>query len=114
MSDNLINLADRPKEERKEIARKGGKASGEARRRRRTLREELDVLLSSDDYQEKVCTAIIDKAIKGDPRAFIAIRDSLGERPTDETRFEFVPGLLTGEEKAAAIREYIESLRSKD
>ena len=39
--DNLIPQSERTKEEQREIARKGGIASGEARRRRKSLAEVL-------------------------------------------------------------------------
>lgn len=42
--DNLVSLADRTTEERREIARAGGIASGEARRRNRTLRQIAEML----------------------------------------------------------------------
>lgn len=41
---NLVSLADRTTEERREIARAGGIASGEARRRKRTLRQIAEML----------------------------------------------------------------------
>lgn len=44
--ENLVSLADRTTEEVREIARKGGIASGEARRRKREIKESLDILLS--------------------------------------------------------------------
>lgn len=52
---NLISLADRPQEERKAIASKGGKASVEARRRRKSFQETANILLSAP---------IKDKAVK--------------------------------------------------
>lgn len=42
--DNLVSLADRTTEEQREIARAGGIASGEARRRKRTLRQIAEML----------------------------------------------------------------------
>ena len=42
--DNLVSLADRTTEERREIARAGGIASGEARRRKRTWRECAEII----------------------------------------------------------------------
>lgn len=51
--DNLIPLQDRTTEEQREIARKGGIASGESRRRRKTLaqvlRDELEKPISEDN-----------------------------------------------------------------
>lgn len=44
--ENLVSLADRTTEEVREIARKGGIASGEARRRKREIKDSLDLLLS--------------------------------------------------------------------
>lgn len=41
---NLVSLADRTTEERREIARAGGIASGEARRRKRTWRECAEII----------------------------------------------------------------------
>ena len=42
---NLISLAERTREEQREIATKGGKASGEARRRKRDMRELMRIML---------------------------------------------------------------------
>ena len=42
--DNLVSLADRTTEERREIARAGGIASGEARRRKRSWRECAEII----------------------------------------------------------------------
>lgn len=44
--ENLIPFNERTEEEQREIARKGGIASGEARRRRREIKDSLDLLLS--------------------------------------------------------------------
>ena len=65
---NLVSLADRPKEERIEIARKGGIASGVERRRKRDLRIRINVLWS--DYETKQGTLkgyeIIEKIESGE------------------------------------------------
>lgn len=84
---NLISLADRTTEEQREIARKGGIASGEARRRKRTLKEELLLLLESEDVQQKISTALIERAMICDAmgnKAFEVIRDTIGEKPKEE------------------------------
>lgn len=44
--ENLIPFNERTEEEQREIARKGGIASGEARRRKREIKDSLDLLLS--------------------------------------------------------------------
>ena len=72
------------KEEAKERGRLGGIKSGEVRRERKTIREELLALLSVGDTQQKMSTAMIDKALCGDVKAFEAIRDTIGEKPVDK------------------------------
>lgn len=94
---NLIQ--NRPKDkqltpnERRENATKAGIISGEARREKKTLREELEVALNTEviekntgkviNRQYAITIALINKAAKGDPRAFEVIRDTIGEKPTD-------------------------------
>lgn len=73
------------KEEARERGRKGGIASGKARRERKTLREELLLLLEKGDTQEKVSLALIQQALDGNTKAFEVIRDSIGEKPVDKT-----------------------------
>ena len=103
--ENLIPLNQRTKEEQREIASKGGKASVEARRRKKTMRENLEILLSlplkggkndsiedAEDLQsfsnanmtveQALIMAQIKKAAKGDLDAFEAIRDLIGEKVT--------------------------------
>ena len=66
-----------------EEAKKGGIASGKARRERRTLKEELLLMLSDPEVQEKLSAAIMKKGMDGDIRAFEVIRDTIGEKPKD-------------------------------
>ena len=81
---NLIPNSERTPEERQEIARKGGIASGESRRRRKTLKEELLALLEINDNNNKISLAVLQKALNGDIQAFTTIRDTIGEKPKDE------------------------------
>ena len=83
--------------EQVEIARLGGFASGEAKRKRKTIREELEFLLEKKlknnkgkdiSTREAISTAMIGQAIKGNVKAFIAIRDTIGEKPTEKTQTE--------------------------
>ena len=83
--ENLVSLADRTTEEVREIAKKGGIASGEARRRKKTLKEELIALLETDGNNNKISVAILKKALNGDIQAFTTIRDTIGEKPIDKT-----------------------------
>lgn len=82
--ENLVDLRDRTTEEQREIARKGGIASGKARAARKTLKEELLLLLEQGDTQEKISLALLQKAMQGDTRAFEVLRDSIGEKPTEK------------------------------
>ena len=85
---NLISLADRTTEEQREIARKGGIASGESRRKRKTLKDELIMLLETDNNNNKISLAVLKKALDGDIQAFTTIRDTIGEKPTDKIEQE--------------------------
>jgi len=87
--DNLRPVSST--EEAKERGRKGGLASGEARRKRKTLKEELLLMLSDGDIQEKISIALINEAINGNnagsvTKAFEVIRDTIGERPVEKVQ----------------------------
>lgn len=95
----------RTKSEAREKGAKGGKASGEARRAKKTLRELVELfgeLGVSDEARKKMkaigipeefwtrkmqpVVALFSKANKGDVGAFNAIRDIIGEKPVDKTQ----------------------------
>lgn len=80
---NEQNLRKLSTSQAREIGAKGGKASAEAKRRRRTLKEELLLMLSDPEVQEKLSAAIMKKGMDGDIRAFEVIRDTIGEKPKD-------------------------------
>lgn len=87
--DNLRPVSST--EEARERGRKGGLASGEARRKRKTLKEELLLMLSDGDIQEKISLALINEAINGNnagsvTKAFEVIRDTIGERPVEKVQ----------------------------
>lgn len=86
--ENLIPFDQLPEDEMRELKRRGGIASGEARRRKRTLREELLVLLETNEWQEKISLAMLQRAANGSERAFEVIRDTIGEKPTDRLELE--------------------------
>lgn len=102
---NLIPQSQRSPKEVRENGRKGGKASGEARRAKRTLRELVEIfgnLAVSDEARKKMkeigipeelwtrkmqpVVALYNKANKGDVGAFNAIRDITGEKPVEKTQ----------------------------
>ena len=82
--ENLVNLKDRSPRERKEIARKGAIASNKKQAARKTLKEELLLLLSQGDTQEKISLSLIQEALSGNTKAFEVIRDTIGEKPKDD------------------------------
>lgn len=96
-SDNLVPLNKRTKEEQRAITSAGGKASVQARRARKTLKEELLLLLSEGDTQQNVSVALIQKALDGDTKAFEVIRDTIGEKPTDKIMVADVDPSIIGE-----------------
>ncbi len=88
--ENLIPFNELTEEEQREIARKGGIASGKARAERKTLKEELLLLLSENNTQEKISLSLIAEAMKGNVKAFETIRDTVGEKPVDKVENEIV------------------------
>ena len=93
-------------EERAEYGRQGGIKSGETKRRKKAMKETLEVLLSmpmkngktSDvetiknfaalkgkniNVQEAMIIAMIQRAMKGDVKAAEWLRDTSGQKPTD-------------------------------
>lgn len=90
---NNENLRRLTSEEAREIGRKGGIASVKSRRERKTLKEELLLLLESEDIQNKISLALIQRAMVPDNmgnKAFEVIRDTIGEKQADKVQAEVV------------------------
>ena len=81
---NLKPFDTLTEEEQRAIRSKGGKASVEARRKRKTLKEELLVLLSMNGNQERMSLAVLEKALDGNLKAFETIRDTIGEKAPEK------------------------------
>lgn len=81
---NAENLKRFSSSEARENGKKGAEKSAQSRRARKTLKEELLLLLSDGDIQNKISLALLKKAQKGNIKAFEVIRDTIGERPKDE------------------------------
>lgn len=85
--DNLIPCNQRTKEEVREIGRKGGIASGDARRAKKTMREVLEILLETVDKDsdktniEVMMASAVRKAMNGDLKAMEFVRDTSGQKP---------------------------------
>lgn len=94
---NLVPINERTKSEQREIASAGGKASGKSRRRKKSLKQKMQLLLSlppaendqtelsamgvdPDDMDNEMVLvkALFIAAAAGDTRAFDRIQDVLG------------------------------------
>ena len=104
-TENLVSLADRTTEEQRAIASAGGRASGEARRKRKTLKEELLLMLSEGETQQSVTLALIEKAMSGDTKAFEVIRDTIGEKPVDKVMIADVEPSVIAEVEAMVLTD---------
>lgn len=62
--DNLIPFDQRSPEERRELGSKGGKASGEARRRKRSMREAAEAYLSLPVTDGRARNRLVRKGLK--------------------------------------------------
>lgn len=113
-TENLISLTNRTKEEQREIAIKGGKASGEARRKNRNMKECLKMLLSLDvkspkareqlkalgiDNEEMtnqmaLMVSMLNKALKGDKGCAEFIRDTSGQQIINKTEITEIPRII--------------------
>lgn len=96
--ENLIPQSKRTKEEQREIAKKGGRASGAARRRKKDLAQALQILLDKKYPQydksgkmtgkitgtEAISAKLFQKALNGDIRAFKTLRDTVGQKPVEK------------------------------
>ena len=127
--DNLVSLADRTTEEKREIAIKGGKASQkkqrEQREQKKTIAQALEMILNAKlpdemakkmqkqtgvselDYRTALAYSVISAGIKkGDANALRIVADYIGEKPadninvsTDNGKFADILAQLKGDEE---------------
>ena len=111
------------KEQLSEAGKKGGKASVEARKRRKELKETLEILLNmsldkrrkSVDIEkiqafadlkgknvtvdEAMMIKLVQKALSGDLNSISMVRDTIGEKPSDRVEVKDVtPVIISGED----------------
>ena len=107
---------NRTKEEQKKIATKGGIASGKARRKKKTLRQCLEILLEKTLKDKKgiemtgaeaVSLKVFEKALKGDIRAFEVIRDTAGQKPVEKVQMKTDINIAESAERLSNIFEQI-------
>lgn len=122
---NLIPIEQvnsrRSREEHREDSRKGGQKSGEVRRQRKAMKEQMEMLLALPFKQEKqlkfmkdlgieenqidnqmaLVVAMYGKALKGDVQAFNIIREVVKDEQTvkDEDRVQIINDLPEEEEE---------------
>lgn len=102
---NNGNLRRLSPSEAREYGRRGGKASGEARRKKADFRKTLNALLTAEidspewtpllealgldsTLESAVNAAMIREALAGNVKAYIAIRDTLGQTTKSEEDLE--------------------------
>lgn len=109
-----LKTRDLTKEEFAEMGKKGGVKSGEARRKKRAMKEQLNLLLSlpiknnkmreqikelgieDDDLTNQMALIIAQyqKALKGDTQAFNTLRDTSGQVISNKVEIEQVPKIV--------------------
>lgn len=90
-AENLRPFDTLTEEQQRAIRSKGGKASAEAKRKKKELKELLEIALSQPsennpdiDRWTEVTAALVKKAMAGDTKAFELVRDTIGQKPTDK------------------------------
>lgn len=107
--EDLIPMNKRTKEEQKEIARKGGKASGKSRRKKKAMKEivlafgkedappqviakliQLGMLEKGEEcsMDEALVLAQYGKALSGNTRAAEFVRNTGGQKPIDKVEID--------------------------
>lgn len=78
--ENLIPFDERTESEQREIARKGGKASGEARRAYKSLKQAAKVFFKENENAAmSVVQALYEEALGGNVKAVNKLQDLIGE-----------------------------------
>ena len=112
--DNLIPFSERSKEEARASGKKGGINSGKTRRKKKNMKEALQLLLSLDVKSPKVreqlkalgigesdmnnemalMVSMLNKALKGDKGCAEFIRDTSGQKPVEVQEFREAPKIV--------------------
>ena len=124
---NLIPFNELTEEEHREIAKKGGKKSGEVRKQRKNAKELLERLLSTNMTDDMIAdvlggskdllgddktaynvmlTKMLQVACAGDTKAFVALRDTVGDKPADKQE-------ITADIMTDADRKLIDNIKKR-
>lgn len=95
---NLIPIPELTVEQQKEFHRKGGIASGKARREKANFKKLLEIALN-EEYKggmtnaEAMVVSIIQEALEGNTKAFEVVRDTIGQKPVEKAESQISGGL---------------------
>lgn len=112
--ENLKPNTTLSKEEAVEMGRKGGIASGKARKEKKLIKDNIELLLGLPIKNRKIkeqlaevgidetemnnqmamVIAMYQKALKGDVQAFNTLRDTLGQKPVEVQEVREVPKIV--------------------
>ena len=130
---NLVPFDERTESEQREIASAGGKASGKARRRKKSLKQKMQLLLSLPaagndqaelaamgvepgdmDNEMVLIKALFLSAAEGDTKAFDRIQDVLGRTVAREElalkKQEAKRRAASGEDAEERVSQYLDAL----
>lgn len=119
-NDNLKPFnSNQSREEAKKNGRKGGIKSGEAKRRRKTMREMLDYLLAKEltnkngekaTTLEAMMTSMIKQGLNGNVKAVEFIRDTTGQKPTEKVEATNATITVTDEKIIESVMNKLKDL----
>lgn len=116
--EDLIPFTQRTEDEVKAMNAKGGRKSGETRRRKKLLRETIEEMLSraavdgkykqqlmdlgiakkKPNNQDAIVGSMMLRALEGSERAFELLRDTLGEKPAEKVELNTIEINITEDE----------------
>jgi hypothetical protein len=106
---NEQNLRVPTSSEARENGKKGGIASGEARRAKKSLRESMQILMDADltgkdgktmTGTEAMAARAFQAALKGDWKAWELVRDTAGQKPVERVMVADVEASVIAEVEA--------------
>lgn len=105
--------SEQSREEAVNNGRKGGIASGKARRERADLRRQLQIFLEADDYSDKhgnkmtgaelMVKVAVKEMSKGNPKFWELIRDTAGFKPIDKIQVSEIDQSVIDEVEAMVL-----------
>lgn len=113
------NLKRLTSDEARKFGLKGGRASVAARRKKKVLRELLEIAMEQQieggeaSTAEGIVAALIKRALAGDVKAFEVIRDTLGQNPRIKIDEEITTKMTVKHKISPAIAKIIAELQNK-